>query len=65
MTNAPVERVFYEVADLDEGCGAPFAVLAIYPDRRKDNGVLAIVSSLHHDRIEAEAACARIEGKLS
>lgn len=67
-----VERVLYEVADLNESvAGYPFAVLAIYPDRRapEGDGCVATVVSLHRSRPEAEEAsqteagcCPRCQG---
>lgn len=53
------ERVFYEVATLQPP-SAPFAVVAIYPDRREGNGCACIVQSLHHDEVEANEARAAL-----
>lgn len=53
------ERVFYEVATLQPP-SAPFAVVAIYPDRREGSGCSCIVQSLHYDEVDADAALAAL-----
>lgn len=51
------ERVFYEIADIDDPkADYPYAVIAIYPDRPNARGCVGVVASLHHDRKEAQAA---------
>lgn len=49
------ERVFFEVASLQPPSD-PFAVVAIYPDRRAGDGCVCIVQSLHQHEDDAEAA---------
>lgn len=48
------ERIATVVADLDDG---RFAVLRVYLDRPKGDGVLSIVQSVHHRRYDAELWC--------
>lgn len=52
--------VFYEVAELNDPSPTPFAVVAIYPDKKKGDGVLGIVRSLHADRREANRRAAAL-----
>lgn len=49
------ERVFYDVADIDDpNAEYPLAVIAIYPDRPNSGGCVGIVKSLHTNRADAE-----------
>lgn len=51
MASEPVRLV---VADLDDG---RFAVLKVYPERRKEGGCVAIVQSIHKERGAALEVC--------
>lgn len=53
------EPVFYQVADLVQPSPEPFAVIAIYPERREGTGCKATVVSLHAKREDAEREATR------
>lgn len=53
------ERVLYKIANLEKP-HKPFAVLAIYPDRPKDGGCVAIVHSVHDFSGDAERELATL-----
>ncbi|AJA07486.1 hypothetical protein SKP52_02780 [Sphingopyxis fribergensis] len=50
------ERVYHEIAELDDPDGPPWAVVAIYPDRPNGNGCVGIVKSLHTVHADAQLA---------
>ncbi len=47
------EQILYEVFEVVKPSPEPFGVLAIYPDRRIDDGCEATVVSLHMTKADA------------
>lgn len=50
------EKVFYAIADVTNPNPEPFALIAIYPERRADDGCEGIIVSLHMEKAQADAA---------